>query len=73
MSKTFGMSENLERAVEALGPEFEDNLRKLFLHAALICEHSFQGWREFDDGNGGERFCSKCGLGAMSYDLQRGL
>lgn len=31
------------------------------------CEHDFTGWREFDDGSGGEQVCSKCGMGAMSY------
>jgi hypothetical protein len=35
----------------------------------LPCEHNFDGWREFPDGNGGERFCQKCGLGAMAYTL----
>ena len=69
MSKTFGMSENLERAAEALGHEFEANLRKLFLQAAPKCEHTFSGWRNFNDNSGGEQFCSKCGMGAMSYSM----
>lgn len=67
------MSDPVERIVEALGPEFEANARKLFLHATPVCEHDFQGWRTFDEGRGGERFCQKCGLGAMAYDLRRGL
>jgi hypothetical protein len=33
------------------------------------CDHDFQGWRNFEDGSGGETFCSKCGLGAMGYSL----
>ena len=37
------------------------------------CAHEFQGWREFADGNGGESFCSKCGMGAMAYSLRCGL
>ena len=43
----------------------------LFVHVSPKdpCEHDFQGWREFDDGLGGERVCSKCGLGAMAYTL----
>ena len=35
-------------------------------------EHDFQGWRDFPDGNGGERVCTKCGLGAMAYTLMVG-
>lgn len=34
------------------------------------CEHDFQGWREFEDGRGGEQFCSKCGMGAMQWSLR---
>lgn len=37
------------------------------------CEHLFQGWREFSDGNGGEQFCERCGLGAMAHVLHMGL
>ena len=33
------------------------------------CDHEFGGWREFDDGNGGEQFCQKCGIGAMYYSM----
>jgi len=69
MSETFGMSKNLEEASKALGPEFEAALRKLFLHAKPKCEHTFGGWRAFEDGNGGEQFCSKCGLGAMAHSM----
>lgn len=32
------------------------------------CEHDFQGWREFEDGLGGEAVCAKCGIGAMETD-----
>lgn len=35
-----------------------------------ICEHDFSGWREFDDGLGGEQFCSKCGTGAMQWSMR---
>lgn len=38
------------------------------------CEHNFQGWRDFieDDGSvsGGETFCQRCGMGAMSHSLR---
>jgi hypothetical protein len=33
------------------------------------CQHDFRGWRMFDDGRGGERVCTKCGLGAMAHTL----
>lgn len=33
------------------------------------CDHDWQGWREFDDGHGGERVCAKCGMGAMHHSL----
>lgn len=36
------------------------------------CEHDFQGWREFSDGNGGEQVCTKCGMGAMAHSLRTG-
>ena len=34
------------------------------------CEHEFGGWREFEDGRGGEQFCQKCGYGAMAWTLR---
>ena len=34
------------------------------------CKHDFQGWREFDDGRGGERVCTKCGIGAMAHSMR---
>ncbi len=36
------------------------------------CEHDWGGWREFPDGNGGEQFCSRCGMGAMSHGMMYG-
>ena len=33
------------------------------------CEHEFAGWREFEDGSGGETFCQRCGMGSMSHTL----
>lgn len=44
----------------------------LFIHItpkADACAHDFQGWRDFPDGNGGERVCAKCGMGAMAHTL----
>lgn len=34
------------------------------------CEHEFGGWREFEDGSGGEQFCPKCGTGSMSHSMR---
>lgn len=34
------------------------------------CDHDFAGWRNFEDGNGGEQVCTKCGMGAMSHSLR---
>ena len=34
------------------------------------CKHDFQGWREFADGRGGERVCTKCGMGAMAHSMR---
>jgi hypothetical protein len=47
-------------------------LPDVFLHITPkpdACEHDFQGWRDFPDGNGGERVCAKCGMGAMAHSL----
>lgn len=33
------------------------------------CEHDWTGWHNFEDGNGGEQVCSKCGMGAMHHSL----
>lgn len=53
-------SDDLDRAIERA---------KIFIHATPKCSHEWGGWREFDDGNGGETFCQKCGMGAMSYSM----
>ena len=34
------------------------------------CEHEWGGWREFEDGRGGEQLCKKCGMGAMAHSLR---
>ena len=47
-------------------------LAKPFLHImpkADACDHDFQGFRAFEDGNGGEQVCTRCGMGAMAYSL----
>jgi hypothetical protein len=48
---------------------------ELLLHVTPdpdACKHNFKGWREFEDGNGGETVCDKCGMGAMTYSLRTG-
>lgn len=50
-------------------PEQEITLIKCGCGSHNQCDHEWGGWREFDDGRGGERFCQKCGLGAMAHSL----
>lgn len=69
--------ETVKAALEATGqaPKSADWLDNIFIHAtpkADACAHDFQGWREFDDGRGGERVCTKCGIGAMAHTLSLG-
>lgn len=48
------------------------DLSRVFIHVKPkppACDHDFQGWREFEDGTGGEQVCSKCGMGAMAHTL----
>jgi hypothetical protein len=52
---------------------------ELFFHAKAnreFCKdgqpHVFKGWREFEDGNGGEQVCTKCGIGALEHSLRYG-
>lgn len=33
-------------------------------------DHEFTGWRDFDDGTGGEQVCQRCGVGAMAWTLR---
>lgn len=33
------------------------------------CDHFLGGWREFDNGRGGEQYCVHCGIGAMQLSL----
>lgn len=55
-----------------VAPERPSFLEKVFVHAKPkpdACDHDFKGWREFDDGRGGEQVCTKCGIGAMAHTL----
>ncbi len=63
---------------EGVTAEDDDDLdgEPVLFHAKrdpLICpgrdEHDFTGWREFEDGNGGEQVCKHCGIGAMEHSL----
>ena len=43
---------------------------KVFFHFAPkadACDHDWDGWRDFPTG--GERFCTKCGMGAVHHSL----
>lgn len=47
----------------------------VFFHAMVkpdTCDHDFDGFRAFADGNGGEQVCTKCGMGAMAHTLATG-
>lgn len=46
--------------------------REDFYHEVPTCQHDFVGWREFEDGRGGERVCKHCGMGAMEHTLREG-
>lgn len=41
-----------------------------FIQCGPPCEHDFKGWREFEDGLGGEQVCAKCGVGAMAWSME---
>lgn len=46
---------------------------KTFEH---VCEHSWDGWREWEEPGGGasaEAVCSRCGMGALHHALWMGL
>ena len=34
------------------------------------CQHEWGGWREFEDGNGGEQICTRCGTGIMNHCMR---
>lgn len=74
------MSEDreMEKAIKADGKKLrdltgEDHGSWTMFHCIPInaCEHEWGGWRDFEDGRGGERFCQKCGLGAMANTLSQ--
>jgi len=49
-----------------------DEDRRFYFHATPrpdACEHEWGGWREFEDGRGGEQVCKHCGMGAMAHTL----
>lgn len=72
---------NLEKEVAAICEEHGWDREKVHFHASGTdgcycacpdgpCQHEFEGWREFDDGCGGETVCKHCGLGSMSHDMR---
>lgn len=56
----------------AAPPSPTPSVSEIFTHATPKCDHEFSGWRNFEDGNGGEQVCKKCGIGAMSASLRDG-
>lgn len=48
----------------------EDDFFIHILEKHDACDHDFGGWREIDEGRGGEQFCSKCGMGAMAHSMR---
>jgi hypothetical protein len=45
----------------------------IFIHMGApkpACKHEFNGWREFEDGCGGEQVCKHCGIGAMEWSMR---
>lgn len=69
--------DTVKNLLEATGqtPKSHDWMDKLFVHATMkptACKHDFHGWREFDDGDGGEQVCTKYGIGAMAHTLSLG-
>ena len=73
--------ERLEQIVDEFCEERGWDRSKVLFHASGAdgcycacpdgpCEHEFDGWREFEDGRGGEQVCRKCGMGAMGHSLR---
>lgn len=43
--------------------------RLIHIHHRKPCEHSWDRWEDFADGNGGTMVCGKCGLTAIAHTL----
>jgi len=60
---------------ECVSPEISGIGRTFVFHAMRdpdACKHEWGGWRDFEDGRGGEQICKLCGMGAMTYSLRTG-
>lgn len=67
------MSADQNPLPKSKSPPDEDS--HFFFHAAPApdyCKHEWGGWRDFEDGRGGEQVCKLCGMGAMAYTLRTG-
>ena len=51
-------------------PEINEAIERALSKLPPPCDHAFGGWREFEDGRGGEQFCQHCGLGAMAWSMR---
>lgn len=67
---TFADAEQQARFHTRLKGIFPDASPSVLVHVTPKCEHQFAGWRDFEDGRGGEQVCSKCDIGAVSASLR---
>ena len=67
------MTEDRTRVAEGETVKVTVGESDVFIHVTPACDHDFRGWREIDGGRGGERYCSKCGIGAMAWSLRTGI
>lgn len=76
--------QSILRMVQGIAAELGCDPSEMTVHACATdgcycdcpegpCQHEFEGWREFDDGRGGERACKRCGMGAMQHSLRTAL
>jgi hypothetical protein len=53
-----------------LTPELEARIAEHIANLPPPCEHEFGGWRNFEDGSGGEQVCQKCGMGFEAWAMR---
>ena len=72
--------DRIKASPKPLGPDLAADALRWMSEATLFhvtpspdaCDHEWGGWRNFEDGNGGEQVCKKCGMGAMAHTLMTG-
>lgn len=60
----------ISKVANGLMDEWDKLIADRLANLPLPCEHDFGGWRQFEDGRGGEQFCQKCGYGAMAWSMR---